>query len=205
MSSYPRWKYFIVLLVLLTSFVYTLPNFYQSKPAIEINLNDQIKVSEIINELDQPQDSIINKAKKIIFTYDDSESQLISYDKLRNLNLNTTYSLTNYINLPSWLKYINAYPMYLGLDLKGGVHFLLQVDKDNMPTLNTVQEPRIRVQKWNAETGQFVTTSGASRSGKGKNSIQALAAQAYVLQQGLDKNKKKPGKSLKQSRMKYGW
>ena len=81
----------------------------------------------------------------------------------------------------------------------------VQVDKDNMPTLNTVQEPRIRVQKWNAETGQFVTTSGASRSGKGKNSIQALAAQAYVLQQGLDKNKKKPGKSLKQSRMKYGW
>ena len=132
MSSYPRWKYFLVLLVLLTSLIYTLPNFYQSKPAIEINLNDQIKVSEIINELNQPQDSIINKAKKIIFTYDDSESQLISYDKLRDLNLNTTYSLTNYINLPSWLKYINAYPMYLGLDLKGGVHFLLQVDKDNI-------------------------------------------------------------------------
>ena len=81
----------------------------------------------------------------------------------------------------------------------------VQVDEDNMPMLNTIQEPRIRVQKWNAETGQFVTSSGASRTGKGKNSIQALAAQAYVLQQGLDKNKKKPGKSLKQSRMKYGW
>ncbi len=132
MSSYPRWKYFLVLLVLLTSLIYTLPNFYQSKPAIEINLNDQIKVSEIINELNQPQDSIINKDEKIIFTYDDSESQLNSYDKLRNLNIKTTYSLTSYINLPSWLKYINAYPMYLGLDLKGGVHFLLQVDKDNI-------------------------------------------------------------------------
>jgi hypothetical protein len=81
----------------------------------------------------------------------------------------------------------------------------VQVDEDNMPMLNTIQEPRIRVEKWNAETGQFVTSSGASRTGKGKNSIQALAAQAYVLQQGLDKNKKKPGKSLKQSRMKYGW
>ena len=132
MSSYPRWKYFLVLLVLLTSLIYTLPNFYQSKPAIEINLNDQIKVSEIINELNQPQDSIINKDQKIIFTYDDSESQLNSYDKLRNLNIKTTYSLTSYIDLPSWLKYINAYPMYLGLDLKGGVHFLLQVDKDNI-------------------------------------------------------------------------
>ena len=132
MSSYPRWKYFLVLLVLLTSLIYTLPNFYQSKPAIEINLNDQIKVSEIINELNQPQDSIINKDEKIIFTYDDSESQLNSYDKLRNLNIKTTYSLTSYIDLPSWLKYINAYPMYLGLDLKGGVHFLLQVDKDNI-------------------------------------------------------------------------
>ena len=132
MISYPRWKYFIVLLVLLTSFIYTLPNFYQSKPAIEINLNDEIKVSEIINELNQSQDSIINKDQKIIFTYNDSESQLISYDKLRNLNLKTTYSLTSYIDLPRWLKYIHAYPMYLGLDLKGGVHFLLQVDKDNI-------------------------------------------------------------------------
>ena len=75
------------MLVLLTSLIYTLPNFYQSKPAIEINLNDQIKVSEIINELNQPQDSIINKDEKIIFTYDDSESQLNSYDKLRNLNI----------------------------------------------------------------------------------------------------------------------
>jgi len=42
------------------------------------------------------------------------------------------YSLTSYIDLPNWLKSINAYPMYLGLDLKGGVHFLLQVDKDNI-------------------------------------------------------------------------
>ena len=80
----------------------------------------------------------------------------------------------------------------------------VDVDSSQMTSLTTTQEPRLRVQKWNSTTGQFVTTSGASKAGKDKNSIQALAAQAYVLQQSLDQNKK-PGKSLKQSRMKYGW
>ena len=80
----------------------------------------------------------------------------------------------------------------------------VDVDSSQMTSLTTTQEPRLRVQKWNSTTGQFVTSSGATKAGRDKNSIQALAAQAYVLQQSLDQNKK-PGKSLKQSRLKYGW
>ena len=131
MSSYPRWKYFLVLLVLLASIIYSLPNLYHSKPAIEIGTED-VNVSEIIKTLSHPKDAIIYKDNKITLLFDNTESQLLSYDKLRKTNLLSSYSLTSYIDLPDWLRSINAYPMYLGLDLKGGVHFLLQVDKDNI-------------------------------------------------------------------------
>jgi len=131
MSSYPRWKYFLVSLVLLTSIIYSLPNLYHSKPAIEIGL-EGINVSEIIKTINHPEDSIVYNDKNLTLLFDDTESQLLSYDKLRKTNLLSRYSLTSYIDLPNWLKSINAYPMYLGLDLKGGVHFLLQVDKDNI-------------------------------------------------------------------------
>ena len=57
------WKYFLVLLVLLTSFVYSLPNLYQSSPAIEINLNDSTQVQDIIEKLNQPEDKVIYKDK----------------------------------------------------------------------------------------------------------------------------------------------
>jgi len=139
MSSYPRWKYFLVLLVLLTSFVYSLPNLYQSSPAIEISLNDSTQVQDIIEKLNQPEDRVIYKDKKVILTFNDSVSQLKAYSKLRSQNPNYNYSLTSFIDLPDWLKYINAYPMYLGLDLKGGVHFLLQVDRENI-TQNLLRE-----------------------------------------------------------------
>ncbi len=131
MSSYPRWKYFLVLLVLLASIIYSLPNLYHSKPAIEIGIED-VNVSEIIKTLSHPKDDIIHEDNKITLLFDNTESQLLSYEKLRKTNLLSSYSLTSYINLPDWLRSINAYPMYLGLDLKGGVHFLLQVDKDNI-------------------------------------------------------------------------
>ena len=62
MSAYPRWKYILVLLVILTSFIYSLPNLYHSQPAIEISLDDQIEVSKIIKTLNHPEDSIIYNA-----------------------------------------------------------------------------------------------------------------------------------------------
>ncbi|MED5502433.1 MAG: protein translocase subunit SecD [Pseudomonadota bacterium] len=139
MSSYPRWKYFLVLLVLLTSFIYSLPNLYQSSPAIEISLDDSTQIQDIIKKLNQPEDKVIYKDKKVILTFNDSVSQLKAYSNLRSENLNYNYSLTSFIDLPDWLKHINAYPMYLGLDLKGGVHFLLQVDRENI-TQNLLRE-----------------------------------------------------------------
>ena len=107
MSSYPRWKYFLVLLVLLTSFIYSLPNLYQSSPAIEISLNYSTQIQDIIKKLNQPEDKVIYKDKKVILTFNDSVSQLKAYDNLLTENSKYNYRLTSFIDLPDLLKYIN--------------------------------------------------------------------------------------------------
>ena len=136
MSSYPRWKYIMVVLILIISIIYSLPNLYSSYPALEINKNDKIDIYQVINIIDPniKVENVIQENNKFIFKFSSSKKQLDAYNKISFSNIKTNYTLTNYINLPDWLKSINAYPMFLGLDLKGGVHFLLQVDKDNIKT-----------------------------------------------------------------------
>ena len=126
----------MVVLVLVISIIYSLPNLYSSYPALEINKNDKIDIYQIIDIIDPniKVENVIQENNKFIFKFDSSKKKLDAYNKVSFSNIKTNYTLTNYINLPDWLKSINAYPMFLGLDLKGGVHFLLQVDKDNIKT-----------------------------------------------------------------------
>jgi len=126
----------MVILILIISIVYSLPNLYSSYPALEINKNNKIDIYQVINIIDPniKVENVIQENNKFIFKFSSSKKQLDAYNKISLSNIKTNYTLTNYINLPDWLKSINAYPMFLGLDLKGGVHFLLQVDKDNIKT-----------------------------------------------------------------------
>jgi len=126
----------MVVMVLAISIVYSLPNLYSSYPALEVSKNKNIDIYQIINIIDPniKVENVIQENNKFIFKFSSSKKQLDAYNKISLSNIKTNYTLTNYINLPDWLKSINAYPMFLGLDLKGGVHFLLQVDKDNIKT-----------------------------------------------------------------------
>ena len=136
MESYPRWKYILVLLVLVTAVLYALPNFYKSYPSIEISLKDDQSMEYIKKEynhfLKSNNSKIISFEKKLIYTYSNIDSQLDAYNKLSQNTSNLNYSLITHTDIPSWLSSIGASPMFLGLDLKGGVHFLLQVDNKNI-------------------------------------------------------------------------
>ena len=126
----------MVILVLMVSVIYSIPNLYTSHPALEVSNTDKVDLVQIINIIDptiNPED-VIKEGNKFIFKFSNSKNQLDAFNKLSISNIKTSYTLTSHTNLPSWLKSINAYPMFLGLDLKGGVHFLLQVDRDNIKT-----------------------------------------------------------------------
>ncbi len=135
MSAYPKWKYFLVLLVLILSVIYSLPNFYTSYPSIEIQKNnnsiDLSGIDKIINTDVKPL-STDETIDKMIYRFSSIDEQLKAYNNLESANIVEEFTLFTDRKLPKFFKNINANPMFLGLDLKGGVHFLLQVDENNI-------------------------------------------------------------------------
>ncbi len=111
--------------------IYTLPNFYNTYPSINIQAYDNSVTSDDLNNLVK-QNSISYRGIDDNSIYFDSiDQQLNAYNKLSS-NSKYNYTLSNYNHIPKWLDVINAKPISLGLDLKGGVHFLLQIDTDNV-------------------------------------------------------------------------
>ena len=153
MNAYPSWKYIIVVTVLVVSFVYSLPNFYNSYPAIEIksnvdvlNENNISKYLEIINIKNIKIQKNFIKDDKLFLLFGDTEEQLKAYTEFNSSNNNASYTLSSFSDTPKWMESIGAYPMFLGLDLKGGVHFLLQVDHENITT-NMLREIQSDIKK----------------------------------------------------------
>lgn len=149
MNRYPLWKYIVIVVVLMIGLVYTLPNFYGESPAVQVSSGKAtVKVTEqtlkTVEELLQAADLHPNgvffeqgaqqNTVRVRFEPTEAEKQLQAREVLEKA-LNPNREDSAYIvalnlvpNTPQWLLSIHALPMYLGLDLRGGVHFLLQVD-----------------------------------------------------------------------------
>lgn len=138
MNRYPLWKYILVLTVLLLGLVYSLPNIFGESPAVQITtakatskLDPALlgKVEDALKQENIKIDAIFMDSTGVKVRFSDADTQIKAKDVLKN-NLGKDYVIA--LNLisrsPSWLTNIHARPMYLGLDLRGGVHFLLQVD-----------------------------------------------------------------------------
>jgi preprotein translocase subunit SecD len=132
MHKYPTWKYIIVLIVLAYAVIYSLPNFYNTYPSINITTfeNKEISQEELLTLSNKHKFSNIGIDGNSIF-FESIDNQLKAYNKLSQEKL-YQYTLSNYNQIPRWLSAINANPVSLGLDLKGGVHFLLQIDSENV-------------------------------------------------------------------------
>ena len=149
MSAYPKWKYILVLLVLILSIVYSMPNFYTSYPSIEIQKNqNSINISEFDKIISTNVIPISSEEKtdKMIYRFSSIDDQLKAYNNLETANLADEFTLFTDRELPKFFETINANPMFLGLDLKGGVHFLLQVDEDNIKK-NLLRENEADIKK----------------------------------------------------------
>ncbi|TAN83600.1 MAG: protein translocase subunit SecD, partial [Gallionella sp.] len=138
MNRYPLWKYLLILAVLLAGLVYTLPNFYGESPAVQVSpLRASLKADDALlgrveNALKaanlNPQ-AIALDGSSIKARFADTDSQLKAKDILaKQLGEDYVVALNLLSRSPQWLSNLYALPMYLGLDLRGGVHFLLQVD-----------------------------------------------------------------------------
>jgi preprotein translocase subunit SecD len=140
MSDFPRWKYAIVVLVLLFGIVYALPNVFPPQPAVQISGNRgatvdaalKTKVEGILATAATPSSGIDadEKTGRLLARFGSADAQTKASDALRNaLGENYTVALNQASTVPGWLQSINAFSMPLGLDLQGGVHFLMEVDQ----------------------------------------------------------------------------
>jgi preprotein translocase subunit SecD len=143
MNRYPHWVYITIAVALVLGLLYTLPNFFGEAPAVQVSsARATLKVDNAVlgrveealkNASIQPTGIFLDLAG-IKVRLADTDTQLKAKDVIeRTLNPDAakpsyTVALNLLPNSPRWLAAINALPMYLGLDLRGGVHFLLQVD-----------------------------------------------------------------------------
>ena len=143
MNRNPFWRYAVIGLALIFSLIYTLPNFYGESPAVQISSQkatikvDAATESQALAALDKagiPNTGVLRDDNSVKIRFESTDTQLRARDVLEKA-MNPDPADPVYItalNLlsasPTWLTQLHALPMYLGLDLRGGVHFLMQID-----------------------------------------------------------------------------
>jgi len=141
LNTYPLWKYLLLIVVLVLGIIYALPNLYGEDPAVQIshrtkliNESEVKHIKDTLTNLGITYKSIEQGPGHILIRFDNEEQQLkaasLIKDALRAEDTRYSVALNLAPATPQWLRSMNALPMYLGLDLRGGVHFLMEVDMD---------------------------------------------------------------------------
>jgi preprotein translocase subunit SecD len=147
MNRYPLWKYILIVIALLFGVLYTIPNFFGESPAVQVSSGKSTlkvdssladRVSQVLQQGNLQTDGVAfentGAQGTVRARFHDTDTQFKAKALLEQ-NLNTDPTDPTYVvafnlvpNTPHWLQALHAFPMYLGLDLRGGVHFLMQVD-----------------------------------------------------------------------------
>lgn len=195
---YPAWKYFLIVFVLMIATIYALPNLYPDEPAVQITGNSAGTTlnAEVLTQsqalLDQAglkyrESSLENNTALI--RLNNAEDQLKAQEVLRkNLGENYVIALNLAQTTPQWLKQVGAKPMKLGLDLRGGVRFVLEVDmskalEQRLATANQEVRDTLRKEKLNSistkttENGLVLTFDSADNRDKAQKALQAMSHQ----------------------------
>ncbi|HEY2628200.1 MAG TPA: protein translocase subunit SecD, partial [Usitatibacter sp.] len=138
MNKYPIWKYVLIALAILVSITYAVPNIFGEVPAVQVSpqratvkVDDELRknLEEALKGANLSATDVEQTSDALRFRFADTDSQLKARDVFQaKVGQSYVVALNLVANTPHWLQSLGAKPMYLGLDLRGGVHFLLQVD-----------------------------------------------------------------------------
>jgi preprotein translocase subunit SecD len=137
MNRYPLWKNILVVVVVLIGLFFALPNAFDQDPSIEVSgtrraqvdADTQTRVTDALKSSEIAFKAVEAENGKLLIRFLDSEAQLKAQDKLAvTLGQDYITALTLSPDLPAWLESFDAQPMYLGLDLRGGIYILIDVD-----------------------------------------------------------------------------
>lgn len=140
MNRYSSWKYILILIVVVVGIIYALPNLYGSAPALQISASSaaaevseltELQVNIALDDANIESVSMELGDGRLTIKFADEETQLRAKDVLQEaLGRSHVIALNLAPNTPYWLRNLGAEPMFLGLDLRGGVHFLMEVDME---------------------------------------------------------------------------
>ena len=144
MNQYPAWKYLLIIALLVVGIFYALPNLYGEDPAVQVSsgrssaaMDDTIQalLESKLGDAGISSISLEVIERGLLIRFNNTEDQLAAADLFKDaLGPDYVVALNLAPSTPAWLQAINALPMYLGLDLRGGVHFLMEVDMDAATT-----------------------------------------------------------------------
>ena len=136
-NRYPLWKHVLIAAVLVAGVVFALPNLFGEDPAVQISGERGVaidaalaaRVADSLEAAEIPARTVALEEGRLLARFDDTEAQLRAQDLLRgNLGPGYVVALNLAPAMPGWMSAVGLLPMYLGLDLRGGVHFLMEVD-----------------------------------------------------------------------------
>ena len=200
MNRYPAWKYAIMAVVLLIAVLFTLPNFFGEAPAVQVSSSKSTlkidsttlaKVEQILKDVGVTPDAVTLDENSVRARFSDTDTQLKAKDAVQKVlapnpdDSSYVVALNLLSRSPAWLTSLHAFPMYLGLDLRGGVHFMLQVDMQAALTKRTESlagDIRLALREKN------IRHSGIDRNGsaievKFRDSATLAAAKALIQDQ----------------------
>ncbi|HAZ7572174.1 protein translocase subunit SecD [Legionella sp. PATHC032] len=139
-NKYPLWKNLMLIVIAVIGFVYAIPNLYTENPVVQISAStdedtETIKnqVESILKNANVDYKSLVVEKDGVEVVFSSTDSQLLARDIIKNsLGSDYTVALNLAPSTPDWLEAIHADPMKQGLDLRGGVHFLLEVDVESV-------------------------------------------------------------------------
>ena len=138
-NTYPLWQYLLIGIVFLFGVIYSLPNLYGEDPALQlsgqrgavISEAQMVQVREALNTAQLPFKSVEQQDENYLIRFNNTEDQLKAQQIVRKtLGTDVTVALNLAPATPAWLSALGASPMKLGLDLRGGIHFLIEIDMD---------------------------------------------------------------------------
>ncbi len=158
LNQYPAWKYLLLVFVLIFGLIYAAPNLYVDDPAVQVShrikLIDDNEIQHIKNVLQNLNIEFRSVEKGdgyVLIRFKSEEQQLKAAEDIKDALQEEDKNYSVALNLapatPEWLRSMNALPMYLGLDLRGGVHFLMEVDM-NAAILKSLNRASIEIKSF---------------------------------------------------------
>ncbi|GLQ46917.1 protein translocase subunit SecD [Dyella lipolytica] len=190
MSDFPRWRYFLVAIVLVLGTLYALPNLYPPKPAVQVSASHSAPVDQALQQkiaatlqsakipfIDQSLKHDVSRGDYVLIGFANGDLQKSAADALKQaLGDEYAEAFNLQSTVPAWLSAIGARPMPLGLDLQGGVRFLMAVDQNDVVDKQEIRYTQDITSLLKDKKISFISVARNATRGQGVNVVLGSAA-----------------------------